>query len=302
MNRNSAGLLMLLAAIWGGSFFFIRLAVGALGPWLLVEVRVAVAALVLGVVVLLGRGHFVVRTHWRQFLILGIFNAALPFTLIAFAELRLTASYGAILNATTPMFSVIIAALWLHDPISLKKVGGLLMGVIGVAILVGLTAQQFDPLVLLSVGASLAGALSYGFGGIYAARNFRGVPPLQLSLGQQASAALVLLPFAVTHLPNSTPSLAVVGAVLGLGVLCTALAYLLYFRLIAQVGATNTLVVTLLVPVFGILWGAALLHESITLATVAGAVTIFASVVLVTNMTLRAKRQGAVAIEGTTEE
>ena len=271
---------------------------GALGPWLLVELRVAIAALVLGGVLLVGRGRFTLRSHWRQYLILGTFNAAIPYTLISFAELHLTASYGAILNATTPMFSVITAALWLRDPISLKKFGGLVMGVIGVAILVGLTAQRVDATTLVSVGASLAGAFSYGFGGIYAARNFRGVPPLHVSLGQQMGAALVLVPFAATHLPASVPSLTVVGAVLGLSVLCTALAYLLYFRLIAQVGATNTLVVTLLVPVFGILWGAMLLHETITPATIAGAATIFASIVLVTNLTLRTKRPQAITAEG----
>src|SRR5579871_5271908 len=115
MNRANSLLLLLLAAIWGGSFLFIRLAVKALGPLALVELRVGIAAAVLGSILLVGRSRLALRSHWWRFLVMGIFNAALPFTLISFAELHLTASYAAILNATTPMFSVIIAALWLHD-------------------------------------------------------------------------------------------------------------------------------------------------------------------------------------------
>ncbi len=160
------------------------------------------------------------------------------------------------------------------------------MGIVGVALVVGWTPVALSPVVLLSIGASLAAALSYGFGGVYAKRAFSGLPPLGMSIGQQAAAGLLLLPPSAVSLPGETPSSAVVLSVLSLALLSTALAYLLYFRLITSVGPTSTLTVTFLVPVFGLLFGALFLGEPVGAGMLVGLGVILSSVALVTGIRL----------------
>lgn len=286
MNVRDLGALLLLGALWGGSFLFIRVAVPALGPVLLMDLRVLLAAAALTLyAVAVGRlGGF--RSRWRQFLILGGLNAALPFTLIAAAEINITASLASILNSTTPLFTAVVAALWIGESLTLRKAAGLLLGVAGVAVLVGWNSQPVSGAVVLSVCASLAAALAYGLGGVYAKRTFSGVPPLTMAVGQQAAAAAILLPLAAATLPGDTPSLNVVFSVFALALLSTALAYLLYFRLITNVGPTKTLSVTFLVPVFGVIFGVLFLDEPFGLGTLAGMGIILAGVALVTGVRL----------------
>ncbi len=287
----------MLGALWGGSFLFIRVAVPALGPALLMDLRVffAAAALILYAVAVGRLGGF--RSRWRRFLILGGLNAALPFTLIAAAEVNLTASLASILNSTTPLFTAVVAALWIGEPLSARKVAGLALGIAGVAVLVGWSPQPVSGVVVLSVCASLAAALAYGLGGVYAKRAFSGVPPLTMAAGQQAAAAAILLPLAAATLPGEAPPSGVVSAVLALALLSTALAYLLYFHLITNVGPTKTLSVTFLVPVFGVVFGVLLLGEPFGPGTLAGMGIILAGVALVTGVRLRipgrAKREAA---------
>lgn len=287
MNVRDLGALFLLGALWGGSFLFIRVAVPALGPALLMELRVFLAAVALVLyAVTLGRlGGF--RSRWRQFLILGGLNAALPFTLIAAAEINLTASLASILNATTPLFTAVVAALWIGEPLTARKAVGLMLGVTGVAVLVGWNPQTLSGVVILSVCASLAAALAYGLGGVYAKRAFSGVPPLTMAVGQQAAAAAILLPLAAATLPTEPPSVTVAASVFALALLSTAFAYLLYFRLITNVGPTRTLTVTFLVPVFGVFFGVLLLDEPLGTGTLLGMGIILASVALVTGVSLK---------------
>ncbi len=295
MNVRDLGALFLLGALWGGSFVFIRVAVPTLGPALLMELRVflAAAALVLYAAAVVRLGGF--RSRWKQFLVLGGLNAALPFTLIAAAEINLSASLAAILNSTTPLFTAVVAALWIGESLTARKIAGLLLGVAGVTVLVGWNQQPVSGAVVLSVCASLAAALAYGLGGVYAKPAFSGVPPLTMAVGQQAAAAAILLPLAAATLPGETPSLTVVFSVLALALLSTALAYLLYFRLIVNVGPTKTLTVTFLVPVFGVLFGVLLLGEPFGPGTLLGMGIILASVALVACVRLgvpgRAKKE-----------
>ncbi len=286
MGARDLGALILLGALWGASFIFIRVAVPVLGPFVLMDLRVllAVAALVLGAVAV-GRLPKL-RSHWGRFLVLGFLNAAVPFTLIAASEINLTASMAAILNSTTPLFTAVVAAVWIGEALTPKRIVGLLLGIVGVALVVGWTPVALSPVVLLSIGASLAAALSYGFGGVYAKRAFSGLPPLGMSIGQQAAAGLLLLPPSAVSLPGETPSSAVVLSVLSLALLSTALAYLLYFRLITSVGPTSTLTVTFLVPVFGLLFGALFLGEPVGAGMLVGLGVILSSVALVTGIRL----------------
>ena len=279
--------LILLGAVWGLSFLFIRIAVPALGPFLLMELRVGLAALALAPFALaLGRVPEV-RARWKQFLAMGTLNAAVPFSLIAFGEIHITASLAAILNSTTVLFSVLVAAAWLGDPLTGRKIAGVALGVVGVAVLVGLDPLPVNGVVLLSVGASLLAALFYALAGTYAKKTFSGVRPLTLAVGQQTGAAALLLPLAAATLPGEVPPLRVALAALGLAILCTAVAYLLYFTLIQNVGPTSTLTVTFLSPGFGVLFGVVLLGEPFGVGTLLGLGIILASVALVTGVGLK---------------
>ncbi len=279
----------MLGALWGGSFLFIRVAVPALGPFVLVELRVVLAAVALAVYAVAASRVPQIRSRWRSFLALGFLNAAVPFSLISTAEIHLTASLAAILNSTTVLFTAIVAALWMGDALTARKIIGIVLGIVGVAVLVGWDPTPLNGVVLLSVAAMLGASLSYALGATYAKRSFSGIPPLGMAIGQQTgAAAFLLLPAAVT-VPEAAPSGAVILCVLGLALLSTAVAYLIYFRLIETVGPTNTLTVTLLVPVFGLLFGVLLLDEPFELGTLAGLGIILSSVVLITGLLDRAK-------------
>ncbi len=284
MGTRDLGALILLGALWGGSFIFIRVAVPALGPFVLMELRVGLAAAALALCAgAVGRLPKL-RARWKEFLIIGTLNAAIPFSLIAAAEINLTASLAAILNSTTVLFTAVVAAVWTGDALSARKVVGVVFGIVGVAVLVGWDPIALSRVVLLSVGAMLAASLSYALGAVYAKRTFAGTPPLVMAIGQPAAAAMLLLPLAAVSLPDERPSVAVTLSVLGLALLSTAAAYMLYFRLIESVGPTSTVTVTLLVPVFGLLFGVLLLDEPFGLGTLAGLGIILSSVALVTGI------------------
>jgi drug/metabolite transporter (DMT)-like permease len=283
---------MLLGALWGGSFLFIRVAVPALGPFVLVELRAGLAVAALFLYALAVSSMPKIRGRWKSFLVLGFFNAALPFSLISAAEIHLTASLAAILNATTVMFSAIVAAVWMGDALTARKAIGIILGIVGVSVLVGWDPLPLNGAVLLAVAAMLLASLSYALGATYAKRSFAAIPPLGMAIGQLGGATALLLPLAVVSLPERAPSTVVTLSMLGLAFLSTAVAYLIYFRLIENVGPTSTLTVTLLVPVFGLLFGVLLLEEPFGLGTLAGLGIILTSVVLITGIAPR--KEGAV--------
>jgi drug/metabolite transporter (DMT)-like permease len=284
MGARDLGALVLLGVLWGGSFLFIRVGVPELGPVALVELRVGIAAVALVIcAAVLGRMPKV-RSRWRQFAILGAVNAAIPFCLISAAEIHLTASLSAILNSTTVMFTALVAAVWMGDPLTLRKGVGVVLGIVGVAVLVGWDPIVLDWAVVLSVVAILGASLSYALAAVYAKRTFAGSPPLAIAVGQQTAASLLLLPLAAVSLPAERPSVAATVSVLALALLSTAVAYMLYYRLIANVGPTSTVTVTLLVPVFGLLLGVLILDEPFGLGTLAGLGIILSSVALITGI------------------
>jgi drug/metabolite transporter (DMT)-like permease len=284
MGARDLGALLLLSALWGASFIFIRVAVPALGPFVLVELRVGLAAAALALcAALLGRLPKL-RIRWRQFALLGTVNAAIPFSLISAAEINLTASLAAILNSTTVMFTALVAVVWIGDALTARKVVGVVLGIVGVTVLVGWDPIVMNWVVVLSVGAMLAASLSYGLGAVYAKRTFAGAPPMMIAIGQLTAASMLMLPLAAVSVPDERPSTIVVLSVLGLALLSTAVAYMLYFRLIENVGPTSTSTVTLLVPLFGLLFGVVLLDEPVGLGTLAGLVLILSSVTLITGL------------------
>jgi drug/metabolite transporter (DMT)-like permease len=284
MGGRDLGALLLLSALWGASFIFIRVAVPALGPFVLVELRVGLAAVALALcAAFLGRLPKL-RVRWRQFALLGMVNVAIPFSLISTAEINLTASLAAILNSTTVMFTAVVAAVWMGDALTARKVVGVVLGIVGVTVLVGWDPIVMNWFVVLSVGAMLAASLAYALGSVYAKRTFAGSPPLAIAIGQLTAAATLILPLAAVSVPDERPSTIVVLSVLGLALTSTAVAYMLYFRLIENVGPTSTATVTLLVPLFGLLFGVVLLDEPVGLGTLAGLVLILSSVTLITGL------------------
>jgi drug/metabolite transporter (DMT)-like permease len=276
--------LVLLGVLWGFSFIFIRVGVPELGPFFLMVLRVGLAAVALAPFALaLGRLPEL-RERWGRFVVVGFLNAAVPFSLIAFAEITLTASLAAILNSTAVLFSALVAAVFLGDPLTGTKIAGVILGIAGVAVLVGLAPLPPSGSALPAVGAMLLAAFFYALAGTYAKRAFSGVGPLTLAVGQQAGATALLLPFAAASVPEKAPSAAASLSALGLAVPCTAVAYVLYFALIRNVGPTSTLTVTFLAPGFGVLFGVLLLGEPFGVGTALGLAIILLSVALVTGI------------------
>jgi drug/metabolite transporter (DMT)-like permease len=293
---NTANLLRLfaLAAIWGGSFLFMRISAPVLGPAVLIEYRVLFAAVFLFVVGLVLKKRLALREHWKHYLILGFFNSALPFLLFAFAARTLSASVLSVLNATAPMWGALLGAAWSRQRIGARTALGLVCGTAGVALLVGFDSVAARPGAGVALAAALLAAFSYSVASLYA-KSAKSVEPFANAHGSMWAATLLVLPALPFFPQTGEPTLGIMGAVLALGVLCSGIAYLLYFRLIAEVGTTSALTVTFLNPVFGILWGALFLGEVVGWYTVAGSAIVLVGTALVTGFVPRFKRAAPAA-------
>ena len=284
--------LVLLAALWGASFLFMRIAVPAFGPIALVFIRLAGAALLL-VPLLAARGELAaLGRHWRPIAVVGLVNSALPFLCFAYAVQSITAGLSAIFNSATPLFVAIIAWLWLGDRLTPLRVAGLAIGFAGVLWL-GWDTAEFKPGGSgWAIGACLLATMSYGIGPNLTKRHLGGVPPLAVAAGSQVAAALLLALPAFASWPTAMPSahdwfIAGLLAIFG-----TGLAYVLYFRLIANAGPTNAAAVTYLIPLFAVLWGGVFLDERLTPTIVAGCAVIFVGTALATGLLAPRKPTG----------
>ena len=283
MSAADAARLAALAAIWGGSFIFIRVAAPALGAVWTSEGRVLIGGLAL--LLWLRLAGF--DPQWRRYLgfyaAVGVVNSAIPFTLYGFAGIHLPASTMAFLNATSPMFGLLVGAASGTERVTARKVAGLIAGSAGVALVArpeaGGSASAFFG---IAVAACLLASFSYGFTGLLVRRWGAGAPSRGVAVGSQLTAAAMLLPLVPFTAPAAMPSLLVAANLLALGLLASGLALMLYFRLMADVGATRALTVTYLVPLFAFLWAAVFLGESLTPAIAMGGVLILAGTILVT--------------------
>jgi drug/metabolite transporter (DMT)-like permease len=259
-------LLLILSVLWGGSFFFAKVAVAELPPLTIVLARVAIAALALHLLILALRQRMPAeRPLWRDFLLMGLLNNAIPFSLIFWGQQEIASGLAAILNATTPLFTVLVAhALTRDEQATPLKLIGVALGIGGVALMIGLDRAAGLGAHLWSELAVLGAALSYAFAGIFG-RRFRGRPPLVVAAGQLTASSALILPLALLiDRPwlGVNPSAEVWGALIGLALLSTALAYVIFFRILARAGATNLLLVTFLIPVSALLLGIAFLGET----------------------------------------
>ena len=278
--------LTLLAAIWGASFLFMRVGAPEFGAVALAAVRVVGAVVVLSLL-LAQQGQFqALRQHWKPIFLVGLTNSGIPFVLFAYAALSITAGLSSIFNASTPLFGAVVAWLWLKDRPGPGRVLGLAVGFAGVLWLAWDKAgfKPGAPITHtgLAVLACLTSTLLYGWSASFTKRYLTGVPPLASATGSQLSSAALLAIPAWWYWPTTLPSATAWTAVGLLALLCTGVAYVMYFRLIARVGPANAITVTFLIPVFGVLWGWLFLHENITSAMVVGCVVIVVGTALAT--------------------
>ncbi|WOJ94719.1 DMT family transporter [Congregibacter variabilis] len=281
MSTAQLAQLVALAAIWGSSFMFMRIAVPQLGPLWLLEMRLVAASLILLIISRAMRRPLHIRKHWRHYMILGVFNTALPFWAFAYAAQTLPASMLAILNSTAPLWGLLIGFVWRGKPITRRAIVGLLLGMSGVASLVGLGGLAVKPEALFAVILTASAAICYGIASSYAEYAEK-VETYANAHGSLWAATLLLLPFIpFAPMPTVWPPGAVAAALI-LGVLCTGVAYLMYFHLIATAGAPSALTVGYLIPLWGVLWGWLFLDEAVGLHTLLGAGLVLSGTMLVT--------------------
>ncbi|WP_084730784.1 DMT family transporter [Microvirga vignae] len=280
-------LLGLLSVIWGGSFLFVGVAVRELPPLVIVALRVSLAALTLQIVLrAMGMRLPRERRAWAAFFGMGILNNVIPFSLIVWGQSHIASGLASILNATTPLFTVVVAHYLTSDEkLTGSRLGGVIVGFIGVAVMIGSAALTSLNTNVLAQLAVLGAALSYGFSGVFG-RRFKtlGIPPLVAAAGQVTASSCILLPVSfIVDRPWTLhmPSMATVLSLLALALVSTAVAYLIFFRLLARAGATNVGLVTFLIPVSAILFGVLLLGETLEVRHMAGMALIAAGLMLI---------------------
>lgn len=277
-------LLLALAGIWGSSFFFYKVLVSTIPPFTVVLARVGIAALVLHFVLFIQRRPMSLSLPWRSFFLLGLLNCAVPFSLFVWGETRVSSGVASILNAMTPIFTIIVAHFFTPtEKLTTNRCLGIILGVCGVAVLMGPTAvTNLSSGNLFGEALCLLATLFYGFGTVYG-RRFKGIPAVQVATGLLTTSTIIILPLAVYErfwtLPM--PTLPTWGAFAGIALLCTVIAYILFFKILARAGATNVTLVTLIMPIVALLLGYFVLHERFRLTSFIGMALIGVSLIII---------------------
>ena len=276
--------LVTLAALWGASFLFMRMGAPEFGPIVLIFLRTGIAATFLLPVVVITKKWKLIKENGLLLFMVGVIGTAVPFSLLSYAVLTVSAGYASILNATAPIFTALIAWLWVKDELSFSAVIGLLVGFSGVIILTLDDQGNSSGVNMLPVLAGLAAAFCYGIGANFTKQKLGHVHPLALACGSQLGATISLLPFSIWLWPEQLPGQQAWISVTLLGIACTAIAFILYFRLIANVGVNKAITVTYLIPFFGVVWGMIFLNEVLTLFMMMGGLFILGGVALSTGI------------------
>lgn len=263
-----------LAALFGGSFLFMRLAAPHFGAILTAELRVLIAGAVLAAYALATGKPMLTRRHWRGFLVVGAFNTGIPFALFAYAAIHIPTGYSAILNSLMPIWAAFFSAWMLGERLTWRVFAGVAAGFAGVSMLVQLGPVEIDRELVLAALACVAATACYGFAGTYTKKHLAGLPAHGAAANTMLFAAAVLAPAALANLPGAPPPPVAWFAVTSLALLCSALAFFIYYQLIARIGATQISAVTFLLPAFGIFWGWLFLGEPVTLAMLGGFVLV----------------------------
>lgn len=286
MKKTDLATLLLLGALWGASFLFMRVGANQFGGMALAGMR-AIGAAACSIPWLASRVLLAeLRAHWRSVLVVGIANSALPFVLLSYAAQSLPSGLSAIFDAIAPLLVAASGWLWLGEKLDVPRACGLAIGLVGVVWLVGGTmgfghggaAEGW------AMAACVGANACYTFGAHYSHRRLQVVSPLAIAIGSQIAAAVLLLPFTLWLWPARAPTAQAWVAMFGLAAACTSLAYVLFYRLMARIGSTRSMAVLYLIPVFGVLWGALFLGETVTAAMAGGCAVILLGVALTTGM------------------
>ncbi|MEZ8100395.1 DMT family transporter [Vibrio bivalvicida] len=296
MSTASFLRLICLAAIWGGSFLFMRIAANTFGPAFLIEFRVGFAAISLLLVSLYLKRKLAFRCHFKHFMIIGLFNTALPFLLFAYAAQTLNASTLSVLNSTAVIWGAVIGIFWHKAIVTPRASLGMLVGVIGVVTLVGVDAINIGLDSVYPILASILATFSYGIATNYTKTAPR-IAAFDNAHGNMWAAVLIILPLLPFIPMIGEPTQQEMLSVVALGVICTGAAYLLYFKLVADEGAASALSVTFLIPVFGILWGTLILEEPIGWNTIVGTMLVLSGTMMVTGFSPRQMFQRTKMVE-----
>lgn len=281
MNLSAVLRLLLLGMIWGSSFIFQRITVPALGVGMTAAGRILLGALVLQLLRQSLAQPLAWRARWKDYLIVGALTAGVPLVLFAIAARQLPAGYSAVLNATVPLFTVLLVWITQRRQPSLSKLMGVLAGVLGVAILARFGVVQTNIETVLAFAAALVASALYAVGAVEARRRFPATAPMAVAAGTQTAAALLLLPLLVFSVPTQLPAIAPVIALLVLGLLCTGVAFALHFGLLRDIGSERATTVTFLIPVFAQLWGSLFLGEALAWPSLLGLALVLLAVALV---------------------
>jgi drug/metabolite transporter (DMT)-like permease len=276
--------LIVLGGIWGASFLFMRIAAPQFGAVPLIAARVGIGALFLLAVMAKRGGLDRLVKDAPRLTFLGAINSAIPFSLFAYAVLFVTAGFASVLNATAPLFGALVAFVWLRDRPAPMRIAGLIVGFAGVLVLVWGRLSVASDGGGVAVLAGLSAAVLYGISANYAKKRLSDIDPLAIATGSLIAASVLLLPPAILYWPQTPPGAVGWISTVLLGVFCTGVAYILYFRLLSRIGPSKTLAVTYLIPAFGVLWGHLLLDEPITASMVVGCTVILLGTTLATGM------------------
>lgn len=278
--------LLVLSALWGASFLFMRTTTGEFGPIMLITLRTGIAAMALLPFFLHAKLQHQIKAHWQAILFVGLTNTAIPFCLLSYSAFSLGAGYASILNATAPMFGAIVGFFWLKDNLPYLAIFGLALGFLGVVILsIAKSSHDIEQVTpWLPIVSALCATFLYGLAACYTKKHLKGVNVLAIVTGSQCFSVICLFPISLFFWPENTPSLESWWQVLALGLFCTAVAYILYFRLIANIGAEKAITVAYLVPVFGVIWGMVFLQEKLTFIMWIGASLVMLGVALTTGL------------------
>ncbi|WP_440056964.1 DMT family transporter (plasmid) [Pseudoalteromonas sp. T1lg65] len=275
--------LILLGAIWGASFLFMKVAAGVLGPAVLIEVRVLLGALTLATVGWVLKRKLEFMKYKKHFFIMGLFSSALPFLLVAYAAQTLDASLLAILNSTAPIWGVIVGVIWFKTRVKPAVWVGCGLGVAGVVTLVGFDSTNLTAANALPLLAAILSPCCFGIVSHYVKKAPQ-LPPFTYAHGSLWSSVIFVLPFTLFMPINEPPTVSIITAVLILGVICTGVAHILYFNLVEEMGPSSALTVTFLIPIFGIVWGHIFLDEVIGINTILGGMLVLLGVCFVTSV------------------
>lgn len=286
MKKSDLAALLLLGALWGASFLFMRMGAAQFGSMALAGMR-AIGAAICSIPLLMSRERLAeLRANWFSITLIGLSNSALPFVLFSYAAQSLPSGLSAIFDAIAPLLVAASGWLWLGERLNATQASGLVIGMTGVVWLIGgsIGFGHGGATVGWAMAACVGANVCYTFGAHYSHRRVQSVSPLTVAIGSQVAAAVMLLPFTLWLWPAKSPTLQAWVAMFGLAAACTSLAYVLFYRLLARIGSTRAMAVLYLIPVFGVVWGAMFLHESITLAMAGGCAVILLGVALTTGM------------------